>query len=129
MLPVRSYLSLFIYLGFYVAFNTVQVISRQVVGRADEPHVDSTIRQLHSMLFVMLGPLHFLLLQLRKYIISYTKTLLLPLLHYFYNPLHLPLGLEKILCINIYLLLNLLICGLLRLHLCTCKSAPILRPP
>ena len=26
----------FIYLGFYVAFNTVQVISRQVVGRADE---------------------------------------------------------------------------------------------
>ena len=27
---------LFIYLGFYVAFNTVQVISRQVVGRAEE---------------------------------------------------------------------------------------------
>ena len=27
---------LFIYLGFYVAFNTVQVISRRVVGRADE---------------------------------------------------------------------------------------------
>ena len=26
----------FIYLGFYVAFNTVQVISRQVVGRAEE---------------------------------------------------------------------------------------------
>ena len=25
-----------IYLGFYVAFNTVQVISRQVVGRAEE---------------------------------------------------------------------------------------------
>ena len=30
------YMSWFIYLGFYVAFNTVQVISRQVVGRAEE---------------------------------------------------------------------------------------------
>ena len=29
-------LDLFIYLGFYVAFNTVQVISRWVVGRAEE---------------------------------------------------------------------------------------------
>ena len=28
--------NLFIYLGFYVAFNTVQVISRWVVGRAEE---------------------------------------------------------------------------------------------
>ena len=27
---------LFIYLGFSVAFNTVQVISRRVVGRAEE---------------------------------------------------------------------------------------------
>ena len=27
---------LFIYLGFYIAFNTVQVISRRVVGRAEE---------------------------------------------------------------------------------------------
>ena len=27
---------LFTYLGFYVAFNTVQVISRRVVGRAEE---------------------------------------------------------------------------------------------
>ena len=27
---------LFIYLGFYVAFSTVQVISRRVVGRAEE---------------------------------------------------------------------------------------------
>ena len=27
---------LFIYLGFYVTFNTVQVISRWVVGRAEE---------------------------------------------------------------------------------------------
>ena len=26
----------FIYLGFYVAFNTMQVISRRVVGRAEE---------------------------------------------------------------------------------------------
>ena len=31
-----SNLDLFIYLGFYVAFNTVQVISRRVVGRAEE---------------------------------------------------------------------------------------------
>ena len=29
-------LYLFIYLGFYVAFNTVQVILRRVVGRAEE---------------------------------------------------------------------------------------------
>ena len=27
---------LFIYFGFYVAFNTVQIISRRVVGKADE---------------------------------------------------------------------------------------------
>ena len=27
---------LFVYLGFYVDFNTVQVISRRVVGRAEE---------------------------------------------------------------------------------------------
>ena len=27
---------IFIYLGFYVAFNTIQVISRRVVGRAEE---------------------------------------------------------------------------------------------
>ena len=31
-----SLINLFIYLGFYVAFNTVQVISRRVVGRAEE---------------------------------------------------------------------------------------------
>ena len=30
------FLCLFVYLGFYVAFNTVQVISRRVVGRAEE---------------------------------------------------------------------------------------------
>ena len=29
-------INLFIYLGFYIAFNTVQVISRRVVGRAEE---------------------------------------------------------------------------------------------
>ena len=33
---LMSYQCLFIYLGFYVAFNTVQVISRRVVGRAEE---------------------------------------------------------------------------------------------
>ena len=27
---------LFVYLGFYVAFNTIQVISRRVVERAEE---------------------------------------------------------------------------------------------
>ena len=32
----RQVLCLFIYLGFYVAFNTVQVISRRVVERAEE---------------------------------------------------------------------------------------------
>ena len=33
---VRSLYNLFIYFGFYVTFNTVQVISRRVVGRAEE---------------------------------------------------------------------------------------------
>ena len=32
----RRLFYLFIYLGFYVAFNTVQVISRRVVGSAEE---------------------------------------------------------------------------------------------
>ena len=32
----RSINYLFIYLGFYITFNTVQVISRWVVGRAEE---------------------------------------------------------------------------------------------
>ena len=32
----KGVISLFVYLGFYVAFNTVQVISRRVVGRAEE---------------------------------------------------------------------------------------------
>ena len=35
--------SLFIYLGFYVAFNTVQVISRRVVGRAEETSTQSLL--------------------------------------------------------------------------------------
>ena len=33
---VREMDNLFIYLGFYVAFDTEQVISRRVVGRAEE---------------------------------------------------------------------------------------------
>ena len=32
-----SHISLFIYLGFYVAFNTVQVISQWVVGGQRKP--------------------------------------------------------------------------------------------
>ena len=35
--------ALFIYLGFYVAFNTVQVISRRVVGRAEETSIYSSL--------------------------------------------------------------------------------------
>ena len=34
---------LFIYLGFYVAFNTVQVISQRVVGRAEETSTYSSL--------------------------------------------------------------------------------------
>ena len=33
---VYTFKCVFIYLGFYVAFNTVQVISQRVVGRAEE---------------------------------------------------------------------------------------------
>ena len=36
MISMVSLVDLFIYLGFYVAFNTVQVISRQVVERTEE---------------------------------------------------------------------------------------------
>ena len=36
LLFIHAKISFFIYLGFYVAFNTVQVISRWVVGRAEE---------------------------------------------------------------------------------------------
>ena len=32
-----------VYLGFYVAFNTVQVISRRVVGRAEETSTYSSL--------------------------------------------------------------------------------------
>ena len=35
--------TLFVYLGFYVAFNTVQVISRRVVGRAEETSTYSSL--------------------------------------------------------------------------------------
>ena len=33
----------FIYLGFYVTFNTVQVISRRAVGRAEETSTYSSL--------------------------------------------------------------------------------------
>ena len=39
----KSLDDLFIYLGFYVAFNTVQVISRRVVGRAEETSTYSSL--------------------------------------------------------------------------------------
>ena len=39
---IKLKMSPFIYLGFYVAFNTVQVISRWVVGRAEETSMGST---------------------------------------------------------------------------------------
>ena len=41
--PLRNFFDLFIYLGFYVAFNTVQVISRRVVGRAEETSTYSSL--------------------------------------------------------------------------------------
>ena len=37
------FVDLFIYLGFYVAFNTVQVIARRVVGRAEETSTCSSL--------------------------------------------------------------------------------------
>ena len=40
---VTSALRRIVYLGFYVAFNTVQVISRQVVGRAEETSTYSSL--------------------------------------------------------------------------------------
>ena len=42
MVVIRR-LCLFVYLGFYVAFNTVQVISRRVVGRAEETSTYSSL--------------------------------------------------------------------------------------
>ena len=38
-----EYYSYILYLGFYVAFNTVQVISRRVVGRAEETSTYSSL--------------------------------------------------------------------------------------
>ena len=43
----REYSTLFIYLGFYVAFNTVQVLSRRVVGRAEETSTYSVVAPVH----------------------------------------------------------------------------------
>ena len=40
---IHKQMNLFIYLGFYVAFNTVQVISRWVVGRAEETSTYSSL--------------------------------------------------------------------------------------
>ena len=40
---IWMHLDLFIYLGFYIAFNTVQVISRWVVGRAEETSTYSSL--------------------------------------------------------------------------------------
>ena len=40
---INIYVYLFIYLGFYVAFNTVQVISRWVVGKAEETSTYSSL--------------------------------------------------------------------------------------
>ena len=37
------YIYVFIYLGFYIAFNTVQVISRRVVRRAEETSTYSSL--------------------------------------------------------------------------------------
>ena len=39
----EKHLDIFVYLGFYVAFNTVQVISRRVVGRAEETSTYSSL--------------------------------------------------------------------------------------
>ena len=40
---IQNHADLFVYLGFYVAFNTVQVISRRVVGRAEETSTYSSL--------------------------------------------------------------------------------------
>ena len=40
---IDLFICLFIYLGFYVAFNTVQAISRRVVGRAEETSTYSSL--------------------------------------------------------------------------------------
>ena len=43
MSDVNPHLTQCVYLGFYVAFNTVQVISRRVVGRAEETSTYSSL--------------------------------------------------------------------------------------
>ena len=42
-------LDIFIYLGFYIAFNTVQVISRRVVGRAEETKLEGHRKPVHTV--------------------------------------------------------------------------------
>ena len=49
-LNLATRVSLFIYLGFYIAFNTVQVISRWVVGRAEETMYIQFVRVLYCKL-------------------------------------------------------------------------------
>ena len=43
-------LQFFLYLGFYVAFNTVQVISKWVVGRAEETRNIQLVKVLYCKL-------------------------------------------------------------------------------
>ena len=43
MLLMNIHICIFVYLGFYVALNTVQVISRRVVGRAEETSTWSSL--------------------------------------------------------------------------------------
>ena len=50
-ISVIKHIHLFIYLGFYIAFNTVQVISRRVVRRAEET---STYSSVYSVLYCKL---------------------------------------------------------------------------
>ena len=43
LIVAMSQLWIFVYLGFYVAFNTVQVISQRVIGRAEETSTYSSL--------------------------------------------------------------------------------------
>ena len=43
IIGLKKFIYLFIYYAFYVAFNTVQVISRRVVGRAEETSTYSSL--------------------------------------------------------------------------------------
>ena len=38
---LKSYISVYSFFWFYIAFNTVQVISQEVVERAEETRTDS----------------------------------------------------------------------------------------